>query len=78
MEINLSVKADQPRVPSIAKPDRGVLKRKFMSGFLSVFRFGRVPIKNRQQDGEILTYVSQVCEDINVAYCKLKEEYERK
>lgn len=56
--------------------DRDNLKKKFISGALSVFRFGRVPIKDALNQ-EIDQYVWHVCEDLNKAYSKLKTEYER-
>ena len=56
--------------------DKSTLKQKFISGALSVFRFGRVPIKDATNH-RIDRYVWHVCEDLNTAYSKLKTEYER-
>lgn len=56
--------------------DKTTLKQKFIAGALSIFRFGRVPIKN-SNNNEIDQYIWHVCDDLNKAYSKLKTEYER-
>jgi hypothetical protein len=55
--------------------DKQVIQR-FFSGFLSVFRFGVVPIK-QVKPPEIEEYFSKIEQDINTSYEELKNSYER-
>ena len=55
--------------------DRQVLQY-FFSGWLSVFRFGSVPIKE-SKSVEITEYFDQIRDDVDKSYKKLEKQYER-
>lgn len=50
--------------------------RNFLLGMLSVFRLGRVSIKNAEKR-EITDHLDSVAKDVNNAFEKLKKNYER-
>lgn len=52
--------------------------QKFLSGFLSVFRFGSVPIRNNVNTGSSEEYIYLVEKDLYLSYEKLKNSHERK
>lgn len=52
--------------------------QKFFSGFLSVFRFGSVPIRNSINTGSPEECIYLVEKDLYLSYEKLKNSHERK
>ena len=52
--------------------------QRFFSGFLSVFRFGSVPIKNSINTDGPVEYIDSVEKDLYLSYEKLKNSYEGK
>jgi len=48
----------------------------FLRGFFSVFRLGPIKTKNIKEGGE-LQDLSNIRDDLNIAFKKLKNEYER-
>jgi len=55
--------------------DKQIIQR-FCSGFLSVFRFGIVPIK-LEKSKDIAEYFDKIEDDVNKSYAELKVIYER-
>lgn len=51
---------------------------KFLAGFLSVFRFGSVPIRNNINTGRPEECIYIVEKDLYLSYEKLKNSHERK
>jgi hypothetical protein len=52
--------------------------QRFFSGFLSVFRFGAVPIKNNPNTDDIAKYIDLAEKDLFLSYEKMKNKHERK
>ena len=52
--------------------------QRFFLGFLSVFRFGAVPIKNNINTDGIAEYMDLEEKDLYLSYEKLKNKHERK
>lgn len=52
--------------------------QRFFSGFLSVFRFGAVPIKNNINTEGVAEYMDLAEKDLYLSYEKLKINHERK
>ncbi len=52
--------------------------QRFFLGFLSVFRFGAVPIKNNINTDGIASYIDLVEKDFNLSYEKMKNNHEGK
>ena len=48
----------------------------FLRGFFSVFRLGPIKTNNIKEGGE-LQDLSNIRDDLNIAFKKLKNEYER-
>lgn len=52
--------------------------QKFFLGFLSLFRFGSVPIRNNINTVSPEEYIYSVEKDLYLSYEKLKNSHERK